>query len=636
MKKITALFLSVLMIFSFSVSSLASDDINSYPVIIVPGYSASALKLNNGDGTYTQVWGLDFNDVFKRVEEHALDIAVGAGKMTAGDYEYLAKVVGDELLDLCDVISCNPDGSSKYDVDVLVPNTAEACRWSNLDDGFKSEKEVMAYIQQYVPDDMIYNFNCDFRMGAAENAERLNELILDIVNTTDCGKVNIMAISHGGQVTGTYLSMFGTLGYVNNAVMCMPAMGGAALAYDVLSGNLAFDEKTLVNFLEYGFELETDYHWLVEAQELGFLDDFLAALVPYVHAVLGYWGSIWDFIPLDYFDETVKLLDPIESKPLIEQTTAYHNTIMKNYGVNLNKAKEAGVNISILAGTGMPSVTGLQENSDAIIRTKDTTGAECAPYGKRFSDGYKTLNTSCGDAAHNHLSPSMEIDASCAWLPENTWYVDGLFHGMELYDSYTMDFVVRQLLSENPMKSVHDDEAYPQFHAASSRSGAIHAKFDKSTEGYISSDDGAIIIKNTTLESDINVYAVKAQGIDVAFEKFDVKTIKAGKSIKIKFTGEIPDESLTRAAVTVYYIECGSLTPVGSRTFDFTVMNGDAAEYDAAKPYTDADFPAITFDAPDNIKDSPFASLISAFRTLIIKTLKYIIGIVQIFASLGK
>lgn len=634
MRKFLTLFLSMVLIFPacLSVSALEAEDANDYPVILLPGYSSSALKKNSSDGTYTQIWGLDFDEVFRRVGEHAADIAAGAALMTQGDYEYLARVVGEEFLDLCEPLACNPDGASKYDVDVIVPSTAADCCWANMDASYTSEKDVMAYVQKFVPDEKIYNFNCDFRMGAAQNAERLHSLILDIVATTGYEKVNIIAISHGGQVTGTYLSMYGTLGYVNNCVMCMPAMGGAALAYDILSGNVAFDEKTLLDFIEYGMQWESDYHWLVAANQLGFLDDFIAAFRPYALQILGYWGSIWDFVPLDYFDETVKTLDPVESAPLIKQTTDYHNNIMKHYGENLTAAKNAGVNITILAGSGMPSVTGLCENSDAIIRTADTTGAKCAPYGKRFSDGYICEGKSCRNPEHNHLSPSMEIDASCCWLPDNTWFVDGLFHGMELMDSYTMDLVVRQLLSKEPMKSVYDDAAFPQFHAASDRSNAVHAKFDNSAEGYVSAGDSAIIIRNTTLNSDINIYAVKAQGIDIKFEKFDVKTIKAGQSVKISFSGELPEESLKRASVTVYYLAAGSVTPVGSRTFDFTVMNGNAVDYDESKPYSDADFPAVTYDASDCVKDSPFASLIDAFRTLILKIVRFILNFVSMFA----
>lgn len=632
MKKITSLFLTFIMIVSLAVPAFAGTRTNDYPVILVPGYSSSALQLNHPDGTSEQVWGIDMQEVLDLVEESVADIAVGAGKMTQGDYESLARVIGGGIVEICGVLALNPDGTSVNDVTPIVPNTAEACRWDNLDDAYKSEKVVMEYVQRELPDDMIYNFQCDFRMGVLENAERLHDLILDIVETTGCGKVNIIAISHGGQVTGTYLSLYGTLGYVANAVMCMPAMGGAALAYDALSNQVSFDEKTLIEFLEYGFGWETDYHWIVEAQRLGFLDDFIRELIPYVKQVLGYWVSMWDFVPLDYFDDLIATLDPVESAPLIEKTTVFHETIMKHYGENLNAAKDAGVNITILAGTGLPSVTGLQENSDAIIRTKDTTGAECAPYGQRFSDGYRTLNTMCDNPTHNHLSPSMEIDASCAWLPDNTWFVDGLFHGMELSDSYTMDLVMRQLLSKHPMQDVYADNAFPQFHAASSRAETVHAQFDKSAEGYLSSDDTALIIRNTTLESDVNIYGVKVQGADLEFESFDVKTVKAGKSIKLKFTGDLPETSLTRVSVTVYYIACGSYTPVGSRTFDFTLMNGEPVAYDSANPYAAADFPKVADNAPDKVKESPYAALLSAFRLLLNKIYRYILDIIKIFA----
>lgn len=632
MKKITSLFLAFIMIVSLAIPAPAATETNDYPVILVPGYSSSALQLNHPDGTSEQVWGIDMQEVLDLVKESVADIAVGAGKMTQGDYEALARVIGGGIVEICGVIALNPDGTSVNDVMPIVPNTAEACRWDNLDDAYKSEKVVMEYVQRELPDDMIYNFQCDFRMGSLENAERLHELIMDIVETTGCGKVNIIAISHGGQVTGTYLSLYGTLGYVANAVMCMPAMGGAALAYDALSNQVSFDEKTLIEFLEYGFGWETDYHWIVEAQKLGFLDDFIRELIPYVKQVLGYWVSMWDFVPLDYFDDLVATLDPVESAPLIEKTTAFHETVMKHYGENLNAAKDAGVNITILAGTGLPSVTGLQENSDAIIRTKDTTGAECAPFGQRFADGYRTLNTMCDDPTHNHLSPSMEIDASCAWLPENTWFVDGLFHGMELSDSYTMDLVMRQLVSRHPMKDVYADNAFPQFHAASSRAETVHAQFDQSAEGYLSSKDTALIIRNTTLESDVNIYGVKVQGADLQFESFDVKTVKAGNSIKLKFTGELPETSLTRVAVTVYYIACGSYTPVGSRTFDFTLMNGEPVAYDSANPYTAADFPKVSDDAPDKVKESPYAALLSAFRLLLNKIYRYILDLIKIFA----
>ena len=55
---------------------------------------------------------------------------------------------------------------------------------------------------------------------------------------------------------------------VHNAVLTVPAIGGAALAYDVLSENIVFDEDTLFNFIQNGMMLQEDYDWLVKASQL--------------------------------------------------------------------------------------------------------------------------------------------------------------------------------------------------------------------------------------------------------------------------------------------------------------------------------------------------------------------------------
>lgn len=633
MKKLTALFLCFVMIFSLSVSSFAykNGETNEYPVVLVPGYSSGQLEMTDENGNVSKIWGLDFNLVGQMVLDEAATLIAGLGGITMGNYSIVAKTVGEGFLELTEGLKCNPDGSSVYDVAVTLPNTAEGNRWSNLDPSMHTEVDIINELTQYISADDIYNFHCDFRFGAEANADHLNDLIIDIINTTGCEKVNILAISHGGQVSGAYLSLYGEQGHVNNCVMFMPALGGAALAYDVLTNNVHLDEKTLLRFIEFGTREETDYHWLVEAEKLGFLDNLIAELVPYILQVLGYWTSIWDFIPLDYFDETVKMLDSVESAELIDTTTHFHETVMANYAENLQKAQAAGANISIITGSGIKAVTGLNENSDGIIRTEDTCGATCAPYGQRFADGYKTLGTECSNEAHNHLSPSMEIDASTCWLPENTWFVDGLFHGMEYWDDYTRELLFAQLIGNDPMTDVHSDDAFPQFHAHTNSSDAVHAQFNVSTEGYISSADNALVIRNTTAENTVDIYDITVDGVDIEFEKFDVRTIKAGESIEISFTGDIPRISLARAAVTVYYVSYGSYTPVGSRTFDFTIMNGEPVAYDSSDPYVDVDFASDYDSFTKQYSDSPYAEFIDLINKLIAKLAKIIYEIVKIF-----
>ena len=77
---------------------------------------------------------------------------------------------------------------------------------------------------------------------------------------------------------------------------------------------------------------ETDYNWLVKAEKLGFLDDIVNNLLPYIWDVLGYWGSMWDFVPTEYYEAMkAKRLDPVESAALIEKSDYMHYQVMPDF-----------------------------------------------------------------------------------------------------------------------------------------------------------------------------------------------------------------------------------------------------------------------------------------------------------------
>ena len=58
--------------------------------------------------------------------------------------------------------------------------------------------------------------------------------------------------------------------------------------------------------------------------------------------------------------------------------------------------------------------------------------------------------------------PSREIDASSAYLPENTWFVEGQYHGQYFYEEYTRSLVTKLLFTDE-IKDVHSSKAFPQF-----------------------------------------------------------------------------------------------------------------------------------------------------------------------------
>ena len=101
---------------------------------------------------------------------------------------------------------------------------------------------MMSNVIDRVGAENCFVFTCDFRMGAVECANKLKGFVDAVLEYTGKDKVNILAVSHGGQVSSTYITLYGSEGKVNNAVLTVPAIGGAGIAYDALNvPNNGFD-----------------------------------------------------------------------------------------------------------------------------------------------------------------------------------------------------------------------------------------------------------------------------------------------------------------------------------------------------------------------------------------------------------
>ena len=617
MKKILAIFLSLLMAFSAcTVASYAVDEIewDGLPMIMIAGYSSSPLVQYNEDGTTERVWGLNVDEVMATVLSKAADIALGLGSWILYSPDYLAKVVGEALPEVIGFMRCNPDGTSVYDLRPYYI-TADSCdvekccaAWldENMDNAMLPEKDVSKELWSVCGKENFYYCYCDFRMSSESCANNLNSLIEAVCEYTGSQQVNVFAISHGGQTLATYLNLYGDKGRVKNATMVVPAIGGAALAADAFSEEIHLDEETLLYFIESGMVIEEDYDWLVRANQLGFLDDLIAALVPYIYeeAVL-YWPSLWDFVPSDLYEEyKTRLLDPVESADLIAQCDRMHYEIMPKMTEKFNELQANGTNISIIAGYDIHSVAGYDCNSDAIITTNASTGALCADWGYRFSDGYTPVGTVCDNPDHYHVSPSMTVDVSCGYLPDDTWMISGFFHGMELFDPYTDSLFNK--LAYGQLENVYSDENYPQFHACTNPSYSVHAAFNNSVEGNLTAEDTSLVVTNITTKYSMKIISIEVKGADFVFDRCNTK-IEPGESVELEIIGDIPENSLKNIEITVNYNLLGSVTPIGTRTFDFIVNNGEAILYDTENPLTSTHF-STAFEDEYN---ETFASILS-------------------------
>ncbi len=614
-KKVLAIILSVILFCSVLLTTVGAavsfqGEVSDYPVIMVAGYSSSELVLVGENGERTRIWGVNMDSVLNRVINRIYDLGKGLVLTAKGDAEYLGRTLGEEIEAELEYMKINDDGTSKYNVQVENTKIEETNMAYILENDlpleYINEDKISYEIAEYVGEENMFFYTNDWRQSVYDCAVGLDEYIQEVKEYTGKDKVNIIAVSHGGQVSAVYLSLFGYKKDVDNAVLTVPAIGGAGLAYDGLTGDVAIDEYMLVYYLQHGFDTEGQYEWLVQAQQLGFLDNVVKAAVPYIHEVAGNWGSIWDFVPVEYYEDTkALLLDPVENAAIIEKSDMVHYEIMSHFHENLQRClNEYGINISIIAGTGVPCVSGLRENADALIRTKDSTGAICAPYGQRFNDGYTGAGTMCDDPSHDHVSPTFEVDASTAYLPENTWYVEELFHGMTFHDPYSRSLALKNLLTDE-IVNVHSNPEYPQFHASTNKNNAVFLRFDESQEGYVGAQDDYIVVKNLSDTYPVKITSITFEGCDLVAHTMGMKALQPGAEVKFSITGKLPEVSNALVQVKVNYeMENNTTALIGEKVYSFKVMNGAPVEYNEDLPFVEADY-VIGFESAvdDNVND---------------------------------
>ncbi|MBQ8227623.1 MAG: alpha/beta fold hydrolase [Clostridia bacterium] len=586
MKKFAAILLAiVLVICSFSLTVTAKSDYNGYPIVLVPGYASASLCYEE-DGKVYSAWGWKAEDLTTDFANNGLSLLRGIDLLLRGDDGYFINAVGASMQDLFSKMECNPDGTSKKNVrPVLFNADVTNDKYMNKvypEGDYRVELDMTRALDELVGAENVFYFNCDFRMSAVKCAEILDEYITQVKDFTGKDKVNIIAVSHGGLITSAYVSLYMQKQDVNNIVMDEPALEGAHMAADFLNNSIELDEESLTNYLEYHSQAETDFDWFLKSHPLDMVDDAASRIVPGAIESVKYWGSLWDFVPLSEYEQLKKVhLDETASAELIAQSDYVHYEIMGHYREIFEKAKALGMNINIIAGAGHKIITGTNENSDGIITVASSTGAACAPYGKRFSSGYVQAE---GDDARM-ISPWMNIDASTCYLPYNTWFVNGLYHGMEFWDEYSRSLLLKLVTATEPM-DVYSDSYYTRFHDTTSVTSSVYSSFDKSDKGYLTIEDNALVIKNISSKYQMAVLSVKCDGINAQFD-WDIDWIKPGESTIARLKGTLP-EGTTYTQVTVTYFLLGSITPLNQRKQNFTVSNGEAQG--EAEEYIDSEF----------------------------------------------
>lgn len=596
MKKFISIFMCLAIVLSSCAILAAAQKKEDTPLIIVPGFLQPYMYIEGENGAEDEyLWLPKKEKIFNRIIDDMPNFLMSIFGLLLGDVENFGETLGGGAYAVAEKMRCNADGSSVYPV-VHYKNDPAESNAENLKKTVSKEAErkvllFESFIDYAVDNNYaelkdIYIFEYDSRLDSIDIGEELRDFIKAVKTYTGADRVNLFTISYGGLIASTYLYYHMNEGDINKAVLNVPPLQGTDFPDRLFRQNVDLPLETLVDFVESVLGAGTEIAAVFEANDGNFLNTTLNGASGGMLDVVRYWSSLYTITSTDLYEGMKRdFLDPVESASIIRNNDIIHYEIMPAMTETFRKCADKGIDVSIITCTGIDICLGGELNGDILVPTYSASGATCTPLGSRFDDGYTGVKTTCDNPDHNHVSPSMEVDASSAYLPEKTWFIEDSYHAMFELEDYAIS-LCSKLVFTDELENVHSDPAYPQFEYSDNPHRGVHAKFNSSLSGYVSSDDTALTVRNVFDKSTIAITSIVADGMDIEFA-LPVKPLKPGESVEIPFSGNIPEVSATRTDITVNFVKVGIASGITAVNFPMTINNGNAPVYSGKKVETD-------------------------------------------------
>ena len=570
MKRLISLILTVCilasaLLVSAQAQTSAQAAYDADPVVFLLGFSTADLYYDDGVSEEKErVWNLTADGVMEGLTANLPQTLWGLFKAVFFHrYDTLndaAAKIAKPVLDKMERLTMLPDGSSKYDVSVYPGKGEVPLSYRKASRNVYLTGIYKALLNQY---GRVYVFVADWRYGQLELARQLDDFIQQVKRDSGSDQVTLFGFSQGGQTIGTYLYYYGDRGDVKKAVMDTPAIGGTSFTTSMLDAS-EFDPQveTMIQFGEAYMETEYHFEALGKLVTLAPLKKSILSIV-YTHVlpIAQYWGSMWDLVPAKDYDRLkAQYLSAPECAELVKASDTYHYEVLPNLGDKLRALQAQGIPLSIVCNTGSPLLFYGKADSDGILDAANVSGAIVAPLGKRLPA--ETAGTVCADPTHHHLSPSMSIDASACYLPENTWFVDGQYHGQCDWDVYTYDLLCK-LLMEDSLTDIYSDPAFPQFMFAQSPADRLNISF-ADTGSYVSAS--GLTVTNLSEQHSIRLVSVRIQGTTLRVKIPSNTVLAPGESVTLDVSGKMP-QSAKYTPVTVTFVNTDQPLLLQQKTF---------------------------------------------------------------------
>ena len=465
MKKILALLLSVIMVFSFCSPVFAVEEsavgYDGNPVVIVRGIDFRSL-VNLDDGTKAmQIGAGDILDMVVEVllakfvyEKESLDDIIVTPAM-------------DLVWDIMGPIASNPDGSS------MDPNVGMKQYYGSIDEfpedltddylSISGEGNLALELRDRIGAENVYYFTYDWRKSPEKIASELDDFIKMAQEQSGKKKVHIAALSMGGMVTTAYMYYHGTAALESVAYLSA-AHNGTYVCGDALNGRISFTPDTLENMLlsftgNGGLNFAA---WFVLkiARIFGatdilcdFANDFVQNSAAQVYSgglrdILGTALGMWALCPDEDFASGREFIFSGEEEKyasVLSQLDGVENFV-KSTEETINKAYADGVKVVFTSNYNQPLIPIYPRavlNSDSTLESDLTSNfATIANYGETLSDEYIATK------APEFISADKVIDASTCLYPDYTWFIKDADHVAFFYGTEFSEFAADLILNE--------------------------------------------------------------------------------------------------------------------------------------------------------------------------------------------
>ena len=574
-KAIISFVLSVIMVFSsiavVSVSAQDSCDCGHTPMVMVSGFGATTLIKVNDDGSEEVAFPFDAACITNAV----------TGNISSFNTDAPLDFVKALLVDLIEPIRMNPDGTSYYNLRPVYETVEDtSLEGFRKNDALKyvpytgSDFLDMERIGKRIGDDHVFNFMYDWRLSGDKLADLLDAYIEDVLEYTGHDKVDIYCLSQGSVPVAQYVYKYADKAQVEDLVFDNPIVEGSNFVSDLLAPAdkvIRLDFESILDLLEGILHIETDISEIINI--LGMIpSDFD------VHGVIDYAAKdliypiakdspayIEMIIPSEYDRVIAEYYSNPGNEVLVAEADKVRNGYMADVRGTFEYAAEYGIEISIISHTGIDLVTATNALSDGIVDLSTSCGAYCSPDGTPFASDYVQKV----DNGKNCISPDRTVDISCGYIPERTWIIDGLWHGMIEWAPNSLE-LLETLFYTDSLTDAWSSARFPQFMQSNDSNSDIYMYFTSTNSLYeVKGGKGQLVIENVSKENEVLIDTVTFEGINGVVDIAVPVNLRPGE----KMTLTVETDKNDYGTITVTYIESDNYINTKTKTEGFSVTD---------------------------------------------------------------